>query len=154
MAERCKAGDVPVVRLALKTQACARAGAEQVNTPEKIQQYVHEHYGCQPQEYAVAIAMDSKFTPLAVIEVSMGTMTEVMVDPKVLFSALLLTGATSFVLFHNHPSGDPEPSNADTQLTKQINEGAKILGLRLADHIVLGAGDRLVSFYGRGLLRY
>lgn len=150
---KCRAGDVPVVRLALKKQACARDTAP-INMPDKVVQYMKDHYGCQPQEYAVAIALNSQMGPLTVIEVSQGAVEQAMVDPKVLFSALLLSGATAFIFFHNHPSGNPEPSQADVDLTRQLNNGAKILGIRLVDHMVLGAGDNVVSFYSRGLLKY
>lgn len=149
----CKSG-IPIVRLALAKQKCVRSLLEVVNTPEKMVQYVEAHYGCQPQEYVIALGLNSRLSPLGVVEVGMGPMDQTMVDPKVLFSALLLMGAVTFTLFHNHPSGSPEPSQMDVNLTDVVNKGAKILGLRLLDHIVLGGESRWVSFVARGLLKH
>lgn len=137
--------------MAFAKQACARV-QEPVNTPEKIVKYMQEKYGCQPQEYFVAIAMDVRMVPLAVIEVGIGGMTQATVDPKILFSGVLLAGASAFIIFHNHPSGDPEPSQQDIDLTRQLQAGGKLLTLQLVDHIVLGAGDKYVIFSQRGLL--
>lgn len=147
----CAAGQVPIVRLALAKRACARA-TRPINTPELVIDYVDKHYGCMPQEYMLAVALDTRMQPLALVEVSVGAVTQSLADPKVLFSALLLAGATAFLLFHNHPSGDPEPSSDDINLTKQMWQAGRILGLALVDHIVIGAGARTVSFMARGLM--
>jgi DNA repair protein RadC len=62
-------------------------------------------------------------------------------------------GAAHLILAHNHPSGDPTPSKEDVHLTRQLAEGARLLGLRVHDHIVIGSGaTAYVSFATRGLL--
>lgn len=148
----CAAGQVPVVRLALAKQACMRA-ATPINNVDLVIDYVHKNYGCMPQEYMLVVALDSRMAPLALIEASVGAVAQALVDPKVVFSALLLAGATAFMLFHNHPSGDPEPSQQDVDLTRQMQQAGRVLGMQLVDHIVIGAQGRAVSFMARGLLR-
>jgi DNA repair protein RadC len=58
---------------------------------------------------------------------------------------------TPLILIHQHPSGDPEPSREDIELTERLVEGAKLLGIRILDHIVIGE-DRYISFADRGIL--
>ncbi len=83
---------------------------------------------------------------IAVEQISSGGLTSTIVDPRVIFNkALQHKKVTSFVVAHNHPSGDPTPSQQDVKLTERLREGAKILELRMIDHIILGA-DTYYSF--------
>jgi DNA repair protein RadC len=70
---------------------------------------------------------------------------------QVLRSALL-NNASSMICVHNHPSGDPEPSVSDQQITKQIGIGAYFVGIRLLDHVILGDDDKYFSFADQGLI--
>ncbi len=149
---KCARGLPPVVRLSLHKVKCPRATSEINNSPERILQYVQREYGCMPQEYMLVLAMSSSMEVLTIIEASVGAVAQALVDPKVVFPALLLSGATGFILIHNHPSGDPSPSDADVQLTRQFREGGRILGLQLIDHMVIGAGNGYRSFQAMGLL--
>jgi DNA repair protein RadC len=73
------------------------------------------------------------------------------VDPREVFSAALASRASAIVLAHNHPSGDPTPSEADIALTRQLVEGSHLLAIKLLDHIVVGDGT-YSSLLERGLL--
>ena len=74
-----------------------------------------------------------KKTPLP-----LSTKRNAYVSPMELFRKALLRNAVMIVILHNHPSGDPTPSTEDKKLTEQIRAGASVLGLTLADHIVIG----------------
>jgi DNA repair protein RadC len=150
-AERCRRGQLPVVRLALAREKCARNPGGSLSTPEAVLEYVRRHYGCKPQEYFLALGLDSKLRPLGILEVGVGGFASSLVDPKVLFSGLLLMGAQAFILYHNHPSGDPEPSVEDVTMTRQLMQAAQVLSLRFLDHIVAGV-EGYVSFSTRGLM--
>lgn len=69
-----------------------------------------------------------------------GSISSANVDVKQIFEETIKTGMSKFILVHNHPSGDATPSMQDLELTKRIEEGAKLLGLQLLDHIVIGDG--------------
>lgn len=69
-----------------------------------------------------------------------GNISSARVDVKQIFEETIKTGMSKFILVHNHPSGDATPSMQDLELTKRIEEGAKLLELRLLDHIVIGDG--------------
>lgn len=69
-----------------------------------------------------------------------GSISSANVDVKQIFEETIKTGMSKFILVHNHPSGDATPSMQDLELTKRIEEGAKLLELQLLDHIVIGDG--------------
>jgi DNA repair protein RadC len=80
----------------------------------------------------------------------MGGLNFAAVDPKMLFAGLLLIGAVSFVLVHNHPSGDLQPSAHDVEMTRQIHAAAKTLAIQMLDHIIVsGAGHYSFAAAGR-----
>jgi DNA repair protein RadC len=83
--------------------------------------------------------------------VSEGTLSASLVHPREVFKPAILESAASVVLLHNHPSGDPTPSREDVRLTRQLVECAKLLGLRVHDHLVIGRG-RFVSLAEQGMI--
>jgi DNA repair protein RadC len=86
-------------------------------------------------------------------EVSAGSQSASIVHPREVLGPALREGAAHLVLVHNHPSGDPTPSKEDVHLTRQLAEGARLLGLRLHDHLVIGNGTRKwVSLAQKGLI--
>ena len=87
------------------------------------------------------------------IKVSSGGVNAVIADPKVIFCAALKCLASSIVVTHNHPSGNPRPSEDDRKLTKKLSEAAKMLDIVLVDHIVVSPG-RYYSFREHGELTF
>jgi DNA repair protein RadC len=83
--------------------------------------------------------------------ISSGGMTSTTVDPRLVFRKALDIGAVSIVIAHNHPSGSLRPSKADEALTQKIHQGAKILDIKLLDHIIIGHNGYF-SFADHGLL--
>jgi DNA repair protein RadC len=84
-------------------------------------------------------------------EVSVGTQSATLVHPREVLGPALREGASSIVLVHNHPSGDPTPSREDLRLTRQLMDGAQLLDLRLHDHLIIGNGTRRwISMAQRG----
>ncbi len=85
-----------------------------------------------------ALCLDRKNRLLRRIEVSSGTATSSLVHPREVFREAIKLSAAAIIAVHNHPSGDPAPSRADIQVTRQLRESAKIIGIDLLDHIVVG----------------
>ena len=86
----------------------------------------------------MAAFFDSKCKFLGDSVIATGSISYAYVSPMELFRKALLRNAVMIVILHNHPSGDPTPSTEDKKLTEQIRAGASVLGLTLADHIVIG----------------
>lgn len=83
--------------------------------------------------------------------VSVGSLTSSLVHPRELFKGAIKRSAAAVVLAHNHPSGDPTPSDDDLQLTKRLAQAGNLLGIQVLDHIIIGYG-KYVSLKERGVL--
>jgi DNA repair protein RadC len=83
--------------------------------------------------------------------VSTGSLTASLVHPREVWRTALYLCAAAVVFVHNHPSGDPAPSQEDIEITRRLKETGEMLGIRVLDHVVLGDG-RFFSFSDRGLL--
>lgn len=92
------------------------------------------------------------------VEISSGTVSQALAKPREIFREALIEGAVAIICVHNHPSGDPMPSAADIQATRQIREAARVVGVDLVDHVIVGeaaidpAGAGWYSFKASGLL--
>lgn len=84
-------------------------------------------------------------------ELSAGGCAGCVVDPKLVFSRLLLDNCAAFICSHNHPSGNPSPSQADKNLTQSLQEAGRVLDIKLLDHIIVTADSHL-SFSSKMLL--
>lgn len=89
-------------------------------------------------EIVVALFLDRKNNVIGTCEISHGTIDACIMQPRDVFKAALLHNAASFMLFHNHPSGDPQPSMEDIRSTKRIVEASRIMGINILDHIIIG----------------
>lgn len=100
-------------------------------------------------EKFMVIALDNKHRVIT-CTLSSGTVNASLVSLRALFQWLLLNNAVNFVLVHNHPSGDVEPSNEDKAVTTKVLEASNIMDLTLLDHIIVG--DSYFSFKENGLI--
>lgn len=90
----------------------------------------------RPQEHVVTISLSGAHEVIRIRTVSIGLLTSCPVHPREVFVGPISDHAYSIILAHNHPSGDPSPSAEDRQVTKQLGEAAKTLGMRMLDHII------------------
>lgn len=105
------------------------------------------------QEHFWVFGLNTRNRITAIWLVGLGGMDYCPVDPKIVFRAALLHGCTGILIVHNHPAGSVEPSIEDRTLTQRLNEGAKLLGIRLLDHIIIGNGTaEQFTFRGADLL--
>lgn len=83
------------------------------------------------------LCLTSVKTPIALIRVFVGTLDSCSFHPRDIFRTCILKNAHSFILFHSHPSGDPTPSAADIELTKNLKKASKLMQIQLLDHIIV-----------------
>jgi DNA repair protein RadC len=93
-----------------------------------------------PQEHVRALLLDARARLIHVVEVYKGTVSGVNVRLAELFRPAIVAGAVQVVLVHNHPSGDPTPSEADFALTRAASAAGDALGVRVVDHVVVAHG--------------
>ena len=121
------------------------------SNPELIAGHYMPDMAHLEREKVLAVMLDSGCRYIRESVIAMGSADLAYFKPKDIFCEILKWHADSFVLLHNHPCGDPTPSIADITMTKRIEEGAHLLGIKLADHIVIG-NNCYVSMRKEGIL--
>lgn len=90
------------------------------------------------QEAFYAVYLDRKNHPIGRHLITLGTVDSTLVAPREVFRGAILASASALVVAHNHPSGDPAPSQADLRVTRALREAAKIIEIALLDHVIVG----------------
>ncbi len=127
------------------------ASAPELPSPEEAARYLLPRYSARPVETFGLLALDARHRLRREAVVSVGCLTASLVHPREVFQEAVVSRAAALVLFHNHPSGDPEPSAEDLALTRRLAAAGSLMGIEVLDHLVLGAG-RFVSLKDRGVL--
>lgn len=108
-------------------------------------------FGNQAEEIFGILTLDSKNNVNGAFEVSRGSLNSSIVHPREVFKRAILLNASTIMLVHNHPSGEPEPSHEDIMLTNRLVEAGNLLGVKILDHIIIG-DDVYFSFKEDGLM--
>ena len=137
----------------LGRRTLTRVGRErvQLKTPRGTAELLLPQYGSRPVEQFGVVLLDTKHRVLRTTVVSVGTLDASIVHPREIFREATAAGAAALVLFHNHPSGDPEPSAEDVLLTRRLIAAGVLMGIDVIDHVIL-AGVRFCSLKEKGLI--
>lgn len=127
-------------------------GRPVISTPEDVVRVCGPQLAGMDREHFWALALNTKNQLLKTIEVSIGSLNASIVHPRELFKDAVRMSAASVVVVHNHPSGDPTPSGADTQLTRRLVRAGDVLGIEVLDHVVIGDGGAHSSMRELGLM--
>lgn len=103
------------------------------------------------QEHFVVLLLNARHEVEAVETISIGSLNASIVHPREIFKPAILASAASIVCCHNHPSGDPEPSEEDLSITRRLVEAGELIGIGVLDHVIV-AKRGVVSFRSRQLL--
>jgi DNA repair protein RadC len=103
------------------------------------------------REHFVVAMLNTKNKIIGLHTVSIGCLNASVVHPREVFKPALLSNAATVILAHNHPSGNPDPSDEDLSVTRRLFDAGKILGINVRDHIILG-DDSFFSFKEKGML--
>lgn len=122
-----------------------------IRNPGDVFEFLKDTLGISDKERAVSILLDNKNKVIGVDEVSIGTINSTIFHPREIFKAVLLSNAVNFIICHNHPSGNPEPSPEDIQVSERIKKAAEVMGISLLDHIIIG-NVSFVSLKDKGYL--
>lgn len=141
---------IGIVRLQMVKES-SLYGMRRFTDPGDAVELVKPLFNMADREMAVVMSLSTKLEPLALEIAAVGGLNTCSVDVRDIFKHSLLNNAAYVICFHNHPSGDPKPSREDKLLTGRIEDGGKILGIPLIDHIILGE-DGFYSFRENGLI--
>jgi DNA repair protein RadC len=117
----------------------SEAEARPIETAEDIARLLGDEMRLLDYESVRVVCLNTKHKVLAVEEVTRGTLNESLFHPREAFRPALARQAHAVILVHNHPSGDPSPSDADVQVTRQMRQAGELLRIELLDHVILGA---------------
>jgi DNA repair protein RadC len=112
---------------------------EKVDTPGRVYELLGAEMRALHRESLRLILLDTRYHLMRVEEISSGSVNESIAHPRDVFRPALIYSAFAVVVVHNHPSGDPTPSQADHALTRRLREAAELLQIKLLDHIIIGA---------------
>lgn len=126
---------------------------KQVTSPKAMYEIVNSvfHLDTLAEEVFCILVFDTKNKVIGAFEVSHGSLNSSIVHPREVFKRALLLNGASIALAHNHPSGNPKPSEEDIKITKRLVEAGNILGIKVLDHIIVGE-DYFLSFTEEGLI--
>ena len=112
---------------------------EKIDSPELVYQLLAPEMRVLHKESLRVILLDTRYRLLRIQEVSLGSVNESIAHPRDIFRPALISSAYAVIVVHNHPSGDPSPSQSDHSLTRRLGEAAELLQIKLLDHIIIGA---------------
>lgn len=132
------------VRLVEVVMDTTLEGALRVEGPEDVARIARAILPTDREGFVV-IHLDSRHHVRSVELASIGSLNASIVHPREVFKAAILANASAIIVAHNHPSGDPEPSNEDIAITKRLGKAGEILGIDLLDHVIVGGRKKLYS---------
>src|SRR3989344_248137 len=123
--------------------------SKELTDPKKAYKLIKNKLKDYHKEHFYIIALNSRNHSIA--EVSVGSLNASIVHPREVFAEAIKNKAASVIFAHNHPSGDPEPSEEDLVITKRLIEAGKIMGIKVLDHVIV-TKDGYLSFKEGGLI--
>src|SRR5690625_4508103 len=154
--KQSKKGDIPVSekranidRLQMVKECSVLYKNRVIRSHEDGYELFKQFLGDVDREHFVVACLDTKNQPTALNVCHVGSLNSSIVHPREMMKPAILSNATGILIGHDHPSGNPEPSQEDINVTKRLKEVGKIMGIDLLDHIILGE-DTFTSLREKG----
>ncbi|MBV9009189.1 MAG: DNA repair protein RadC [Verrucomicrobia bacterium] len=137
-------GPTKAVQLAAAFKLAERMAKEKISrqkidSPELVNEYFGAEMRALEKESLRVLLLDTRYHLIAAEEISRGSVNESIAHPREIFRPALLASAYAVIVVHNHPSGDPSPSQADQSLTRRLADAAELMQIKLLDHVIIGA---------------
>jgi DNA repair protein RadC len=122
-----------------------------LRSSEDVFRHFRERLQQEKRELFYVVLLDNKNRKIREVKISEGSLTASLVHPREVYNPVIRESAAAVLFVHNHPSGDPAPSQEDIEITRRLKEVGDVMGIRVLDHVVIGH-ERYYSFSDRGLL--
>lgn len=142
---------INIVSLKLVKESSLLYKERSVRSPEDGYQLMKLFLADKDREYFIVASLDTKNQPLSINVCHIGSLNASIVHPREVMKSAILSNAASIIVGHNHPSGLPEPSKEDIEVTRRLAEAGKIIGIDLLDHIIVG-DESFISLKEKGYL--
>lgn len=145
---------IPEVQIRIKEGPTTLYSEDPISSPESAARLIGDRLlRDMDREYLIAVSLNNHLQPINYSIVSIGTINQAPASPKEICKSLVLSNAAEFMLMHNHPSGDVEPSGEDRALTAKMVQVGRLLDVPLVDHVIIGGGSgAYYSFAEHGAL--
>ena len=143
---------IPIVRLNMVKDKEIEFAGRRMFAPEVAVECIRPLIDGADREYVIACGVDARHKPVYIERVAIGSADTYILSAHELFKAALLCNATGIFLFHNHPSGEPQPSADDKDMTTRLRLSGELVGVRLVDHIIVGDNGKYYSFRENNLI--
>lgn len=142
---------IAVVRIQMVREAGFKYSHQPVSQSSDAAKILQTYLAGADREYFVLLLLDGKHRVNALNVVSIGSLTGALVHPREVFKPAILANAAAVIVGHNHPSGDPDPSREDRELTDRLVQAGRLLGITVLDHVIVGQ-ERFFSFADHHLI--
>jgi DNA repair protein RadC len=129
---------IPIYRVELVREASVVTPSRLIQSPADACDILRAFIGASDREHFAILLLDTRNRAIGINTVSVGHLNASVVHPREVFKPAILSSAAGLILGHNHPSGDPDPSQEDIALTHRLKQAGELLGIPVLDHIVLG----------------
>lgn len=127
------------------------SGQDVIRCSQDVDTLIHPFLWDLPNEELWVIALNSASRVIKKVRVSVGGINQTAADIRLIMRILVEVSATQFVVAHNHPSGNKEPSKEDKHITERLKKAGELFDIRLMDHVII-AGDTYYSFADEGII--
>jgi len=149
--KRMPAKRVDIVSLRLVKETSLLYKDRSIRSPQDGYKLFKQFLGELDREYFVVMCLDVKNQPTAINVCHIGSLNASIVHPREVMKTAILSNSASIIVAHNHPSGRPEPSQEDIDVTKRLVEAGSIIGIDVMDHLIIGE-DTFISLKEKGYL--
>jgi DNA repair protein RadC len=122
-----------------------------LRSSEDVFRHFRDNLAKEKRELFYVVLLNNKNRKIREVKISEGSLTASLVHPREVYNPVIRESAAAVIFVHNHPSGDPAPSQEDIEITRRLKEVGEVMGVRVLDHVVIGV-ERYYSFSDSGLL--
>lgn len=142
---------INIVSLKLVKESSILYKERSVRSPEDGYQLMKLFLADKDREHFIVASLDTKNQPVSINVCHIGSLNASIVHPREVMKSAILSNAVSIIVGHNHPSGLPEPSKEDIEVTRRLAEAGKIIGIDVLDHIIVG-DESFISLKEKGYI--
>lgn len=148
---KCKAAQIlAAIEIGKRISRWRADDKVRITSPMIIANLVMDEMRYLDKEHFNVVLLNTKNQVLSIENISIGTLNASIVHPRDVFSIAIKKNANAIILLHNHPSGDPQPSKEDINITHRLSDVGNLMGIKVLDHVIIG-DNRYISFKEKNL---
>ena len=129
---------IDIVKIKMVKESSVKYENRRIKNPWDAYKIFNDYIDDSNKEMFVLMCLNNKNEPTHISTISIGSVNESIATPAEVFKVALLSNANKIMVCHNHPSGDPQPSESDRNITERLYDSGAIIGIKLLDHIIIG----------------